>query len=233
MEEALAKKVFNYSDSTFVLSKIVKEFGSLPYDSQKHKAVYGENDKTYFSFRPPLVFPQLQSDLVDNNYVQQITEMPKPYCILLMQAGSAALAFATDGDISKQKVIRKYMVRKSQGKMQLKHLKTKGKSRLGSRIRLRQSDKFFTEINEQLTQWNCLDNCENILYSAAQSIWIPLFDESYTPAFKRLDSRLRKIHIHIQECKAEQLSYINSFAKKSLLEIYNAEYLDFFESLEK
>ncbi|RYZ88567.1 MAG: hypothetical protein EOP04_09095, partial [Proteobacteria bacterium] len=75
---------------------------------------------------------------------------PKPYGLILMQAGRASVAVGLADEILVSKQIQKYMVRKTQGRAQLNYLNEKGKSRLGSRIRLRQSEEFFEEINARL-----------------------------------------------------------------------------------
>ena len=76
----------------------------------------------------------------------------KTFAILLMQAGYGAIAVCCGEDILEHKTIQKYMTRKSQGKSQLNYLAQKGKSRLGSRIRLQQTAAFFGEINQALNQ---------------------------------------------------------------------------------
>ena len=45
------------------------------------------------------------------------------------------------------------MVRKKRGVSQIKHLKTKGKSRAGSRVRLAETEEFFENINGRLQDY--------------------------------------------------------------------------------
>ena len=58
------------------------------------------------------------------------------YCLTLVRAGQASLGYFHQGKLLDHKVFRGYLVRQKQGKSQFKYLKTKGKSRAGSRIRL-------------------------------------------------------------------------------------------------
>jgi hypothetical protein len=116
----------------------------------------------------------------------------------LIQAGSAAFAHFEEGKLTNHKVIKKYMIRAQQGKAQIKHLKTKGKSKLGSRIRLAQSKDFFEEINEKLEEWEVKD-IPYIFYSASIDCINLLFDSKVKPFFERKDERLIKLpfHVHI------------------------------------
>ena len=91
-------------------------------------------------FRPPLLFPRMASEETLELYIAKLSETFPDYLILLLRAnGNAALGYFEEGKILNHKVIRKYMVRKKQGKSQLKHLNSKGKSRAGSRVRLQQT----------------------------------------------------------------------------------------------
>ena len=72
------------------------------------------------------------------------------YCLTLVRAGQAAVGYFHQGKLLDHKVFRGYLVRQKQGKSQFKYLKTKGKSRAGSRIRLEETLLFFNEINERL-----------------------------------------------------------------------------------
>jgi hypothetical protein len=102
------------------------------------------------------------------------------FCLALIQAGESVLGIINNKELQEYKVIRKYMVRKKQGKTQLKHLNTKGKSRAGSRIRLAQSEKFFEEINQKLTSWN--ESIANglFVYGIATSL-LPFWTNSRIP----------------------------------------------------
>ncbi|NQZ58402.1 MAG: hypothetical protein HRT88_13155 [Lentisphaeraceae bacterium] len=122
-------------------------------DEEKHGAYCeDEHGKRLFSLRLPLFFETPKEREPLWAYVERLPT----YCdipswnLLLMEAGRAALGFVEDTKIQKHKNIRKYMVRKKQGKAQLTHLKTKGKSRYGSRLRLKEAEAYFDEILERL-----------------------------------------------------------------------------------
>jgi hypothetical protein len=149
---------------------------------------------------------------------------------ILAQAGSATVGLSINGTLTKTKVIKKYMVRKSQGKAQLSHLKTKGKSRLGSRIRLQQSVKFFEEINEKLTDFKIDETADLILYSCSKTLFPYVFSEPES-VIKKHDDRLVKIPLDVDEPKLSVLQYINKYAHKTIIETSNPTIGDFIDTL--
>ena len=126
--------------------------------------------------RLPLAF-RVSSIEGFSSSLQTANLKPLSVGFILAQAGSASIGLSINGVLTKTKVIKKYMVRKSQGKAQLSHLKTKGKSRLGSRIRLQQSVKFFEEINEKLIDFKILQTADLILYSCSKTLFPYVFSE--------------------------------------------------------
>lgn len=72
--------------------------------------------------------------------------------LVLVQAGASALALYDDDSLLAHKVIKKYVVR-GNGKAQPKHLKTRGKSRYGSRLRLQNYSGQLTQTLEKLGEW--------------------------------------------------------------------------------
>jgi hypothetical protein len=167
-----------------------------------------EAGKTTWLFRPPLLFPRMLPDETLENYKTQVSDVLPDYVILLLRAnGNAAIGYFEQGKMLNHKVIRKYMVRQKQGKSQLKHLKTKGKSRLGSRIRLQQTLEFAQEINQKLWDWE-VDNAERILVSSSIDVWNLLFKVEPLPPFAKRDERLRKIPYHVQTPNLAELKRV-------------------------
>ena len=72
--------------------------------------------------------------------------------VLLMRAGISALGLWRSDELLAHKVIRKYVVRGS-GRAQTTHLKTRGKSRYGSRLRLQGARAQLQETNQRLLDW--------------------------------------------------------------------------------
>ncbi len=112
------------------------------YDHEKHRVtILDEAGNDAVNFRLPIVLPrpdERSAPVFENVH----------YVILLIQSGSCAMGYFEDGFNLEHKVFRSYMVRKKQGKSQIKYLKTKGKSRAGSRVRLAETLEFFENIND-------------------------------------------------------------------------------------
>ncbi len=141
--------------------------------------------------RLPLILREQEFRTLDQ--IQEAVDEPLSYAMILIQAGRASVAIAAADEIVCSKQIQKYMVRKSQGKSQLTYLNEKGKSRLGSRIRLRQSDEFFDEINEKLKHWSSLYQISQIFLSCTPKLKGLWFQSSPPPPFAKSDPRWRRI----------------------------------------
>jgi hypothetical protein len=214
------KRVLPKEESIAFLQRL-SALKALSYEVKENKltllAHLSENESVLF--KRPLLFPAYQENLHLPNYLEKLDKSSFRHLILLMQAGSAALAYYDNTHLVNHKVIRKYMVRKSQGKAQLKHLKTKGKSRLGSRIRLQQTEQYFEEINEKLQEWNVLPLCETLIYQCDITLWSMFYDESRNPVADKRDSRWIKVPLDLETPNLSVLQYVHKFAFKSYVEI--------------
>ncbi len=171
---------------------------------EKHQLLLLEDSQKILTLRLPLLFPKIdyapskkynplpQPEML-SSYFTKIDSPYSHYLILLIQAGQAALGLFQDEELLAHKVIRRYMVRKKQGKAQISHLKTKGKSRQGSRIRLHNSQRFFEEINEKLSEWPISTELDAIFYSASPQLWSLLFQSHIQPPFAQKNPKLIKI----------------------------------------
>jgi hypothetical protein len=199
-------------------------------DREKHglSAVDAESNKL-FDLRFPLPYPTIQEKDTPESYLERVRDKPEPHLILLLQVGSASMAWFDQGELRDHKVIRKYMTRKEQGKSQLNHLKTKGKSRLGSRIRLQQSEQFFDEINEKIASWNVIEHVNAVLYSCPVRWWPMLFDADPAPPFSKDDPRLRRIPIEVNTPNMEELLRVNKSVSRGYMVVHQPIDFDFIE----
>jgi hypothetical protein len=93
------------------------------------------------------------------------------HCVILMQAGALSLGLLEGGEPLQTKSIKKYVVRGS-GRAQPAHLKTKGKSRYGSRLRLQNAQLLLEEGAERLTEWFRFEEpIERVYLNAPQRLW--------------------------------------------------------------
>lgn len=129
--------------------------------------------------------------------------------LVMIRAGIAVTGYFHNGEMLDHKVFRAYMVRQKQGKSQIKYLKTKGKSRAGSRLRLGESEQFFEEINERLQQYEENYAITTWGISCGKTLW-PYFFGSDTPTpFAKNAENLISIPFHIQQPGFETLQAIH------------------------
>ncbi len=205
----------DYEDTLAMLRQVqVQSSLVLRYTeaTQLWEAYQAEN--RVFTVRLPLLFPICKAGENLSDYLLGIPELAPDYLIVLIQAGNAALGHYETDTLLNHKVIRKYMVRAKQGKAQINHLKTKGKSRAGSRIRLAQTDEFFDEIVEKLLDWE-VESVNLIFYSAAIHWWNALFDAAELPPFEKDDERLRKIPLDVNTPNFEELHRTQQFIRQA------------------
>ncbi|EIM78549.1 hypothetical protein A3SI_02573 [Nitritalea halalkaliphila LW7] len=109
--------------------------------------------------------------------------------ICYIQSGQALTAFYADDTLLDHKVFRAYMVRKKQGKSQLKHLKTKGKSRAGSRIRLAETQRFLREIHARMAEYEAEYRVDRIAFHCSALLLPHFFAQG--ASFVKEDPRIR------------------------------------------
>jgi len=173
------------------------------YEQDKHRVVFETKKETCAYLRLPINF------FWDTTHNSTAHTTHKNYLIIIIESGSAALAYCENDQIIEHKMVKAYMVRKKQGKSQIKHLKTKGKSKAGSRVRLANTEHFFEEIQEMITVWlNYLD-IETIALSCSKTLSPYLFTDSFL--LDRKDKRILKIPRHIPEVNFENLLEVHQF----------------------
>ncbi|KAA9345859.1 hypothetical protein [Adhaeribacter soli] len=181
------------------------------YDQEKHRIlVLDEVQNERLIFRLPLVLPA-----PDNNL--SLPEKEVHYIILLIQSGSCAIGYFENGINLNHKVFRAYMVRKKRGVSQIKHLKTKGKSRAGSRVRLAETEEFFESINERLQEYFAEHYIDRVALSLPKILMPYFYNVSLKTPFDKHDPRIYKIPRHIHTPIYEVLLDTNRFLQKGEL----------------
>ncbi len=202
----------------------------LDYNPAKNKIkMMDKFDQLMVNIRLPWIIPFCPEI---NDLVQCIAKDPiqqLKYVIILIQAGYCAVCHCKNGQILEHKLIRKYMVRKKQGKAQITYLHTKGKSRMGSRIRLAQTVQFFVEINQRLNSWITNNKPDRLLISCPPRLWGLLFQSKVKPEFSKRDQRIFRIPMDIKIADKKELIRVNTLAQKCIIELSDnlcADWLD-------
>lgn len=207
----------------------------------------GQAGTPLFALQLPLVFPPIQErpagvsggvysplarvatlDEYTTTCEQALTSStPLEVVLILMEAGQCALGRFRGEEPGPHKVIRKYMVRKKQGKAQLNYLHQKGKSRAGSRIRLQQSAAFFEEINEWLATTGQVTKADVIVYSCPTRLWSYLFHAKRPCPFDADDSRLRPLKRYVDKPDHQSMRWAHRQAIQGTLTQHHPESLPF------
>ena len=109
------------------------------------------------------------------------------------------------------------MVRKKQGRSQIKHLKTKGKSRAGSRLRLASGIEFFENINTRLTRHMKDNEFDRIAFSCSKILLPYLYGSKVPTPFDKKDERIYKIPKHLHQPTFEVMLGMQRFLNKTEL----------------
>jgi hypothetical protein len=194
-----------------LLQRIQQSSCVWAYDFEKHRLIIqDETGQESLYFRLPIVLPPPgKSPSLEQKQVN--------YILLLIQSGSCAMGYFENGVNLDHKVFRAYMVRMKQGKSQVKYLKTKGKSRAGSRVRLAETVEFFENINERLQQYFAKHEIHRIALACSKILIPYLFNSKVPPPFDKRDVRLFKIPKHIHTPIYEVMMDTHKFLLKGEL----------------
>lgn len=184
---------FHNDQLQMVVDNLLERGCVLEYDFEKHRFDISGNqlNSTAYLRLPITVAPPAD--------FQMSFEKEVKYLMLLVQSGSASVGVFQGEDCLEHKVFSAYMVRKKQGKSQIKYLKTKGKSRAGSRVRLASTLQFFENINERLIRHFEEHEFDRIAFSCSKILLPYLFGAKSPTPFIKKDERIYRIPKHLHQ----------------------------------
>ena len=216
-------KTVSKKESRLIFNLLKDAFEDRTYIEKKNQWEFYDGQKVIFKLRMPITVASIgPADPIPNGHLN--------YVLLLIRSGAAAVGYFSQGENIEHKVFRAYMVRKQQGKSQIKHLKTKGKSRAGSRIRLAETFRFFEEINERLTVYFNSYPIHRIGLSCPATLIPYLYQSKEKTPFEKDDPRLMTIPTHITNPTFEVLNKTNRFLLQGELK-YSEEGKTFLENI--
>ncbi|NLR93596.1 hypothetical protein [Flammeovirga agarivorans] len=187
-----------------VLSEKLQNFESH-YNKDSHTIEYLENSEIQYSLRLPW---QLNTQFEARDVV---------YVICIIQTESASVGLVKNDEIVLHKTFSTYAVRKKQGKSQIKYLKTRGKSKAGSRLRLANTINFFEHINERLTEYFKDNTVEKIAFSCSKILIPYLYSSKVACPFDKKDERIYKVPKHLSNANFEDLQMVHQLLSKGEL----------------
>lgn len=194
-----------------VVDNLLEQGYTLEYDFEKHRFDISGNELSLTAY---LRLPITLAPPID---LQLSFEKEVMYLMLLVQSGSASIGVFKGEECLEHKVFSAYMVRKKQGKSQLKYLKTKGKSRAGSRVRLASTFQFFENINERLIRHFDEHEFDRIAFSCSKILLPYLFGAKTTTSFAKKDERIYRIPKHLHQPNYEVMLSMQRYLHKAEL----------------
>lgn len=180
---------------------------SADYLPHKHQLVFDREEARQLTFRLPFsIHSPKQPSLLSDDRTN--------YVLIMIRSGIASVGYFENGENIDHKVFRAYMVRKKQGMSQLKYLKTKGKSRAGSRVRLAETQEFFEQIAARLNDYFQHYHIDRIGLSCPVTLVPHFYGAQPSVPFSKADPRIVKIPKHIQNPTYESLMNINAYLLK-------------------
>ncbi len=118
-------------------------------------------------------------------------------CVFLLQAGALAVGYWDEDELLRHRARKRYVVRGS-GKAQPRHLREKGKSRYGSRLRLQNWRRLLADANLTLREyWEELGAPEQVFWSVPVKVWPDLAAAPPGPPFLREDGTAQRVPFHV------------------------------------
>lgn len=155
--------------------------------------------------QPPFVQPIEDGLATAEEYLAELAPALGLHVVVLMQAGASVLGLWRDDALLRHRSIKKYVVR-GRGKAQTTYLKTKGKSRYGSRLRLAQAKELLEETGQLLTEWARGEGgFRAVYYSCPVRNWTELFKCRTPPPFAPGELYVRKIPLDVDRPSHEEL----------------------------
>lgn len=204
---------FSFLETYSFLKDIRTIFNQFTFNPEKHVfSLISDVGKLDCDIKvPPLMGIILDKKIMSLEQIMKHPPFLPDTLILLIQAGHAALGISQNGTLNQHKIIRKYMVRKGQGKAQIYYIRRKGKARGGAKLRLARTREFFIEINRKLLEWDTkISQVKLILVHCSIRLWSGLLNTAPSPPFTKLDSRIRKIPINTYRPSFKELKRVHS-----------------------
>ncbi|MGE0143044.1 MAG: hypothetical protein AB7I19_05040 [Planctomycetota bacterium] len=189
---------FTWQDARTHLRACVDEFGP----SSAVNGVFTLAGKRWI---PPAVLPRPLDGEPCHTWINRLPETIGVQAVLLLRAGSAAMGVFADTECLAHRCRRRYVVR-GNGKAQTTWIRTRGKSRYGSRLRLQNADRLLDDVATTTSEWaGWLATATAIHWSCPERQWAALHEHEPSLSTLRTDARARKIAFHVHEPRFEEL----------------------------
>ena len=171
------------------------------------------------SLTPPYAALRPRAGERIGDYCERLPGVRERQLVLLLRAGAVAFGVWRGGELVQHKAVRKYVVR-GRGRAQATHLKTRGKSRYGSRLRLQNWHALLVETNERLRDCvECHGPFDRVFRSVPVRVWSELFAVRPAPPFDRGDPITQRLPLHVHRPDHGELLRVRGWLEHGLLEL--------------
>jgi hypothetical protein len=176
-------RAFSTLETQGILVDFARRFVLVPSEDGKRILCSDPEGMPRWEVSLPLLQPIPDGPWDYHAYLASLDRPPGTVFVLLLQAGACSMGLWRDSILVRHKVIKKYVVR-GQGRAQPGYLKTKGKSRFGSRLRLRNAKSLLQEANEKMVAWwEAEGPFARVFASCPVRLWPELFGADPPPPF--------------------------------------------------
>ncbi|MEQ1632007.1 MAG: hypothetical protein ABL997_06515 [Planctomycetota bacterium] len=207
---------FSHSDTDEQLADFAAAFPGAKADARGR--TFGIDGSAARLYVPFLLLPPHANEAIES-YRARVQLRTTSYAIVLLQAGAMAMGLWDEGVLVSHKAQKRYVVR-GNGKAQPTHLRTRGKSRYGSRLRLQNWLLLLAEVSLRWRQWHEQHGpAEQVFVAALPRTLGALWKQDPRPPLDRDDPRLRRIPLHVHVPDHEELLRVQRWLQSGRLEL--------------
>jgi len=169
---------FGWSETPEAIADCLREWaGPSPLADEGARRFVVEEQGRRLEIRIPLVLARARPGQLLESWLADAHEPPGRQLLVLMQAGACALGLFEAGELIEHLTLKRYVVRGS-GRAQPAYLKTKGKSRYGSRLRLRNAQRLLEDAAATMRDWHEVHGpFDRVFHSCPLRTWAELLRE--------------------------------------------------------
>lgn len=159
---------------------------------------------------PAVVAPAMPGESIAA-FLARASIEPRRHVVALLQYGAMAMGYWDGASLVRHKAEKRYVVR-GNGAAQVTHLRTKGKSRYGSRLRLQNWQLLLADVTERFVAWwEELPEPELVFLAMNPRAAAALWQAEPPPPFPRDDPRIRRVPRHVHVPDHEELLAVERF----------------------
>ena len=193
---------FGWEETQDALEDFVQEHGARLNEGGD---AFLSEDRTW-RFEPPRLQAIPEGIRSPESYLLEIEAPIGTHCLVLMRAGSFALGLWDDEELLVHKAKKRYVTR-GKGRAQATHLKTRGKSRYGSRLRLQNAKAQLEDLATRLHDiQDGLGKPRQCWLSCPTRLVADLYGARPAPPWPR--DAWRRVPYHVHEPDFEELCRI-------------------------